>query len=125
MSLTHLAAAAAFAAFISLPAAHAAGDPQQVQIRGARSSMSSADFAELRGQYELSNGSRLSVEGTRLRPMAQIDGHDGVPLVMTGPTQFTDVAGTMRIDLHAQRNGNVDSLTLTSLPNGPVLAARR
>jgi hypothetical protein len=125
MSRTLLAAAAAWAAFSSLPVAHAASETEQVQIHGARSTLSSSEFAELRGEYDLANGSRLSIEGTRLRPMAQIDGHDGVPLVMTGPTQFTDVAGQMRVDLHAAPNGNVAGLTVTYLPHGQTFAAMR
>lgn len=124
MSRTILLAAAC-AVFASLPAAYAASDAEQVQIRGARSTLSSVEFAELRGEFELANGSRLSIEGTRLRPMAQIGGDPAVALVMTGPAQLTSVAGTMRLDLRAAPNGIVEGLTVTYLPQGQVLAASR
>ena len=125
MSRTLLAAVAACAAFMSMPAAYAASGAEQVQIRGARSTLSSSEFTELRGEYELSNGSRLSIEGTRLRPMVQIDADAAQQLVMTGPAQFTNVAGTMRVDLHPAPNGIVTGLTVTQLPQGRVFAAVR
>lgn len=112
MSRTLLALAAACVAMIGAPAAMAAPAAEQVQIHGARG-MSSDDYAAVRGQYDLSNGSRLSIEGTRQHPMAQIDDQQPVALVMTGPNQFSDAAGTMRVDIQAAPNGSISGLTMT------------
>lgn len=123
MSRLILTVAAACMPVIGAPALAATG-AEQVQIHGARG-LSVSDFAELRGDYDLADGSRLSIEGTRSHPMAQLDDQAPAPLTMTGPNEFTDASGTMRVLFHAAANGSVSGLTLIYLPRGHVVAAAR
>ncbi|HEV8689833.1 MAG TPA: hypothetical protein VGQ91_06030 [Ideonella sp.] len=119
-----LVTAAACAAFSSLSAAGAAADAEQVRIRVERP-LSRSDFADLRGDFDLSNGGRLSIEGTSRHPVAQIDRQAPMALVKIGPNRYADAAGTARIDAQTGADGIVSSLTLTFMPHGTVLAAVR
>jgi hypothetical protein len=107
----------ACAAVLSVSVAQAATSAEQVQIHGQRG-MSSSEFDQLRGEYDLADGSRLSFAGTRLHPMAQIDAHGPVALVRTGPNQFTDLNGQLRLDIQAAANGSVSGVTVTYTRTG-------
>jgi hypothetical protein len=45
--------------------------------------------------------------------MAQIDEQSPVALVRTGPNQFTDQNGQLRVDIQAAPNGSVSGVTVT------------
>jgi hypothetical protein len=115
----------AFAGMFSLTGARAAPDnlaaagvaPSQVQVIGRAQTLSSADFATVRGEYRLADGGLLVVEGPRHRPVATLNDQAPVRLVALAPDQFATADGAMRLQFNAHRNGNVDAVTIT-LQNG-------
>jgi hypothetical protein len=126
MSRLTLALAAACLVGFALPMAASAADDttEQVDIRGRNASILRSDqFEAMRGEYLLSNGSRLWVEGGRTRPTVAIDERDPVLLVSTGPNRFASVDGRMQLEFHAHGNGSIEGLTLTA--GGAVQMARR
>jgi hypothetical protein len=113
-----LALAVATTLFAStLPvAASAAGDTtQQVDIVGRGTSILRSDeFEAVRGEYLLSDGSRLWIEGSRTRPTVTIDDREPVLLKTTGLNRFITADGRMRLEFHPHRNGSIEGLTLTT-----------
>ena len=117
MSRISLALSVACVAMATWSAAQAAPNTEQVQILGhGAHALSSGEFDALRGDYDLAGGGRLSLGGTRLHPVAELDGQGPVALVMTGPNQFTDVGGHMRVDVRAAANGSVSGVAVTFTP---------
>ena len=124
--LTLALAAAACLIGSAWPVVSSAADDttQQVDIRGRNASILRSDqFEAMRGEYLLSNGSRLWVEGGRTRPTVAIDDREPVLLVSAGPNRLASVDGRMQLEFHAHGNGSIEGLTLTT--GSAVQMARR
>ena len=106
-----LAAAAAQAAPDNLAGASVA--PSQVQVFSRAQTLSSAEFAAVRGEYRLADGGVLVVEGPRHRPVVALNDQAPVRLVALAPNQFASADGAMRLQFNAHSNGNVDAVTIT------------
>jgi hypothetical protein len=89
----------------------------QVQVMPRAPAISSAEFAELRGEYRLADGGRLVVEGVRHRPMVALNDHAPVRLVALGEHRYASADGELQLRFNARANGNIDAVTIT-LPNG-------
>jgi hypothetical protein len=110
-----LAFAACFVSTLPLAARAADGSKQQVDIQGRGATLLRSDqYEAMRGEYLMSNGSRVWIEGGRTRPAVAIDDREPVPLVVTGPNRFASIDGRMQLEFHAHGNGNIDGLTLTT-----------
>jgi len=111
----------AFAGMLPLAGAQAAPDnlaaagvaPSQVQVMGRAQTLSSAEFAAVRGEYRLADGGLLVVEGPRHRPVVALNDQAPVRLVALAPNQFASADGAMRLHFNAHSNGNVDAVTIT------------
>jgi len=129
MSCSHRLAVAvisACAGALSLGAAQAATTdhlnvagvgPSQVRVMARAQAISSAEFAELRGEYRLADGGRLVVEGARHRPMVALNDSAPVRLVSLGEHRYASADGALQLRFNAHANGNIDAVTIT-LPNG-------
>ncbi|HEX5683749.1 MAG TPA: hypothetical protein VFY73_06910 [Ideonella sp.] len=91
--------------------------PSQVQVMARGQAISSAEFAELRGEYRLAGGGRLVVEGVRHRPMVALNDRAPVRLVSLGEHRYASADDALQLRFNAHANGNVDAVTIT-LPNG-------
>lgn len=89
----------------------------QVQVKPRGPALSSAEFAELRGEYRLANGGRLSIEGLRTRPTVALDDREAVRLVAIGGNRFASADGAIHLQFDAHANGSIDAVTIT-LPGG-------
>jgi hypothetical protein len=118
MSRIKLALAAAACLVCALPVAAMAADvetTQQVDIRGRGEAMLRSDqFEAMRGEYLLSNGSRLWIEGGRTRPTVAIDDREPLRLVSAGPNRLASVDGRVKLEFHVHDNGSIEGLTLTT-----------
>ena len=117
MSRISLALATACLVASALPMSASAADQaaQQVDIQGRGASILRSDqFEAMRGEYLLSNGSRLWIEGGRTRPTVAINDRSPVLLTSTGPNRFASVDGHLQLQFHAHDNGSIDGLTLTT-----------
>lgn len=94
-----------------------AAQSAQVQVKVHGQVLGSAEFAELRGEYRLADGRRLSIEGVRSRPTVALGDRDAVRLVALGENRFVSVDGAIRLRFNAHANGSIDAVTIT-LPNG-------
>lgn len=122
-----LAMAAAACLFISaLPVTAGAADAssQQVDIVGRGATLLRSDqYEAMRGEYLMSDGSRVWIEGGRTRPAIVIDDREPVLLVGAGRNRFASVDGRMQLQFHAHDNGSIDGLTLTD--GGTIKVSRR
>jgi hypothetical protein len=126
MSRINLALIAAAGLVSALPMAASAADDskQQVDIMGHGTMLLRSDqYEAMRGEYLMTNGSRVWIEGGRTRPAVAIDDREPVLLVVTGPNRFASVDGRMQLEFHAHNNGNIDGLTLTA--GGTMQVSRR
>lgn len=69
--------------------------------------------ADFQGQYELQDGSRLSVHLRQHKLMAELNDAPATPLNATGPATFTTANGQLRIEFVQAANGNVSGVKLT------------
>ena len=89
----------------------------QVQVKAHAQALTSAEFAEMRGEYRLADGGRLSIAGVRSRPVAALNDRAAVRLVAIDENRFASVDGAVQIQFNARANGSIDSVTIT-LPAG-------
>jgi hypothetical protein len=119
-----LAAAACFVSALPIAARAADDSKQQVDILGRGATLLRSDqYAAMRGEYLMSDGSRVWIEGSRARPAVAIDDREPLLLVATGRNRFATIDGRMQLEFHAHDNGNIDGLTLTT--GGTVQVSRR
>lgn len=96
-----------------------AGGAAQVEVTGQGSALiGSVEYAALRGEYLLANGSRLVVEGSRQRLVVSVDEQAPQRLVMSSPQDFVSADGRWRLRFQARPNGLVDGVQVT----GPLPA---
>jgi hypothetical protein len=79
--------------------------------------LSAAQFRDLRGEYLLDDGSRLSIAGVRLRPLARLDDRPPVPLQVAGPNRLVSRDGRWRLEFQSRADG-VDAVVLTMQSTG-------
>lgn len=109
--LTRLAGCAAFAAFAALSAVPAAAQAVDAGHSGARP-LSASQFHEMRGQYLMDDGSRLTIDGARLRPVARLDEQAPVPLQAAGRNRLVSADGRWQLEFQSHASG-IDAVTLT------------
>jgi hypothetical protein len=110
-----LIAAACLASALPMAASAADDSKQQVDILGHGAALLRSDqYEAMRGEYLMSDGSRVWIEGGRARPAVAIEDREPVLLVVTGPNRFASIDGRMQLEFHARANGNIDGLTLTT-----------
>lgn len=116
MSRFIVALAAACVAVSLIPVAAQAAPPEQVEVvgRGARA-LASDEFAAVRGEYLLADGSRLTIEGARHRPMVALGDQAPVRLLPAGPHQFASADGRLWLEFTTHANGLVDNVKVTRL----------
>lgn len=74
--------------------------------------LSAAQFRDLRGEYLMDDGSTLSIDGVRLRPLARLDDRPPVPLQVAGPNRLVSQDGRWRLEFQS-RADRVDAVVLT------------
>jgi hypothetical protein len=74
--------------------------------------LSAAQFRDLRGEYLMDDGSTLSIDGVRLRPLARLDDRPPVPLLVAGPNRLVSQDGRWRLEFQSRADG-VDAVVLT------------
>jgi hypothetical protein len=79
--------------------------------RGARP-LSAAQFSEMRGEYQMEDGSRLTIDGVRLQPMARLDERAPVPMRASGHNRLVSADGRWLLEFQSHANG-IDAVTLT------------
>lgn len=92
--------------------------PPQVRVvgQGARTTLGSAEFAELRGEYRLSDGGLLVIGGACHRPVAELNDKAPLALLPAGPNQLVSADGKLRLEVRSEANGEVSGLTLHVQP---------
>ena len=73
----------------------------------------SQDQAQFQGEYDLQDGSRLSVNQRHHTLYARLDDGDITSLIATGPTSFTSPSGQLRVEFIQSANGSVSGIKLT------------
>lgn len=71
------------------------------------------DLAELRGQYDLKDGSLLTITESRHTLYARLDDGSAIPLSWAGPSTLADRSGQLRIEFKQAANGSVSGVTVT------------
>jgi hypothetical protein len=113
---------------VAAQAAPTALEPVQISISAPITlpakiyQMSGREFKTLAGQYELSNGSVLTLSGSARRMHAQIDTMPRVDLVAGSPVWLTAGNKQMRIQFQLLDNGIVDKMTVTYMRPRPAAA---
>ena len=100
---------AAYAAPANVPAADSS-----VQIRGtaSRVQMNDNDFASFSGQYQLSNGKKLTVSSNNSRYFAQIDGQREQEIVPTSGKSFMSTNTDLELKFDVERNGEASKVVV-------------
>ena len=73
-------------------------DPVETQVKA----LSAARFADMRGEYRMEDGSLLTVDGARLRPVAWLDDREPVPLVVAGPNRLVSLDGRWSLEFKSR-----------------------
>lgn len=74
--------------------------------------LSAARFADMRGEYRMDDGSVLTIEGARLRPMARVDARAAVPLRAAGPDRLVSADGLWQLEFRSHGD-RFDAVRLT------------
>jgi hypothetical protein len=91
---------------------------QQVQVLGqGRRVLSSAEFAELRGEYRLQGGGSLVVGGARHRPVVELNDRAPLALLPVAPDRLVSADGRLQLAFRTHANGEVSGLTLHVTPD--------
>lgn len=86
--------------------------PSQVQVKAHGPVLGSAEFAEMRGEYRLADGGRLSIEGPRSRPTLALNDGEAIRLVPIGDKRFASADGAVHLQFNAHANGSIDTVTI-------------
>lgn len=113
-ALSSMLTAAVQAAPSGLPAAVVVSSAQpQIQVVGQSTrTLTTAEFAELRGEYRLQGGGALVLGGARHRPVAELNDKAPVALLPMAPNQLVSTDGRLRLEFQTLPNGEVSQLTL-------------
>lgn len=113
-ALSSMLMAAAQAAPTGLPVSVVVSSAQpQIQVVGQSArTLSTAEFAELRGEYRLQGGGALVLGGARHRPVAELNDRAPMALLPVGPNQLVSTDGKLRLEFQMLANGEVSQLTL-------------
>lgn len=111
-SIVSLATACLAASLLPNLSAAAPTQPSEWVVTGSRA-LSTAQFAELRGEYLLADGRRLNVEGPRTRPVVALDDRAPVALLPLGADRFVSADGSLQLAFQQRPNGLVDSVAVT------------
>ncbi len=112
-STVSLATACLAASLLPNLSAAASTQPSEWVVTGSRA-LSSAQLAEMRGEYLLTDGRRLSVEGPRTRPMVALGDRAPVALLPAGGDRFVSADGSVQLAFRSLPNGLVDAITVTT-----------
>lgn len=82
-----------------------------------------AQLSEIRGQYTLADGRRLTMTGSAYKIRAQLDGRPETVVAPAGGAVFRAVDGSLSLHFEQYANGNVTGVTLVETP-GPASASR-
>ena len=103
---------AAFAAPANVPAAQSSVQIKGAAVRGVQ--MNEAQFSNFTGEYQLSNGKRLTVINSNTRYFAQIDGKREVEIVPTGANSFVSTNSGIALTFGVQSNGVADAVVVAA-----------
>ena len=117
-ALSSMLMVAAQAASTGLPVSVVVSSAQpQIQVVGqSRRTLTTAEFAELRGEYRLQGGGALVLGGARHRPVAELNDKAPMALLPIGPNQLVSADGKLKLEFHTLANGEVSQLTLHVAP---------
>jgi len=82
----------------------------------------SQDQAQFQGEYDLQDGSRLSINHRHRQLYARLDDGATASLIANGPTSFTSSNGQLHIEFIQSANGSVSGVRLT---RQEILAERK
>jgi hypothetical protein len=102
--------------------AHAAPEEVCVPAQQAARALNSDEFAQLSGRYRMDDGSVVKVAGSRLRPVALIDGADPIPLISVASGHLVSEDGRLTLRFRADRKGDYEGVTLSRAGGAPQLA---
>ena len=105
---------------LAMAAVCVAASPMGAEAQTAEGSvdvLSAAQFRDLRGEYLMDDGSTLSIDGVRLRPLARLDDRPPVPLQVAGPNRLVSQDGRWRLEFQSRADG-VDAVVLTMQRTG-------
>lgn len=74
--------------------------------------LSAAQFADMRGEYLMDDGSRLIIDGVRLRPVVLRDQRAPMPLLALGPNRLITADGKVLLEFRSHVDG-METVTLT------------
>jgi len=77
----------------------------------------SNDRAEYRGQYDLKDGSRLTITERHHTLYAELDNVPLTELAATGPAAYSDKKGQLKIEFVQAENGSVSGVSVTQPVN--------
>ncbi len=103
---------AAFAAPANVPAADSSVQIKGTSARGVQ--MSENDFAGFAGQYQLTNGKKLTVSANNTRYFAQVDGQREVEIVPTSSKSFMSTNTDMELKFGVHSNGIASNVVVGS-----------
>lgn len=94
-----------------------ASAPPQVGITGQGvRTLSSAEFAEVRGEYLLAGGGSMVVGGARHRPIVEFNDKAPMALLAVAPNQLVSADGQLRLEFRTEANGEVSAVTVHVAP---------
>lgn len=89
----------------------------QIQVVGQSArTLTSAEFAEMRGEYRLSSGGLLVMGGARHRPVVELNDQAPLALLPVGPNRLVSADGKLRMEFKTEANGEVSGLTVHVAP---------
>lgn len=81
-------------------------------LQAAATGMSSNDFADFRGQYQLADGRTLTMRTVGRQQVAEIDGVGPIDIVATGDATFVAKDGRLRLTFQRWKNGTVTAVSV-------------
>jgi hypothetical protein len=111
-SIVSLATACLAASLLPNLSAAAPTPPSEWVVVGSKA-LPTAQFAQMRGEYRLTDGRQLNVEGPRTRPMVALDDRAPVALLPAGADRFVSADGSFQLAFLQRPNGLVDSVAVT------------
>ncbi len=91
-----------------------------VSLSAAAQEMTSNEFNDFRGQYQLDGGRLLTMTSEGRRHIADIDGIGRIEVVAASDTAFVAKDGSVTLQFERWKNGNVTAVRITSSPEPAV-----
>lgn len=95
-----------------------------VCLPAAAASMSSNQFDDFRGQYQLKDGRTLTMVAVGRRFMAEVDGIGRVEVIPAGDAAFKAKDGRLVLTFERWPNGNVTAVALVEYERQGAVAER-